>query len=333
MSYLNYLRFGSILLVILLHSAKQFVTNAGYYHLPSYKVMLAVNEITRAGVPLFFMISGYLLLQDPRTLECISFYRRRLSRILIPLTIWNLLYGVYYGMSPVTIFEHGINQGCAYHLWFLYTLLGIYLITPFLKRIVDGCTRGQLWWFLILIGFTGTIRPMINTVTPLYLYLFPPLMEGYIAYYLLGYLLGTMPSGGKRECWAAFFMIVTGFSLGVCGNYLLSSPEQLMLPFNFGYSINHFLLAGGIFLLARNCRWIDRQHASAAGRLLAALTFQIYFVHVLVMDLAVRWIPDAGPVLTVCTVFLMTSAGSILFSLGLHGAAFLVRKNLAHKPS
>lgn len=332
LSYLNYLRFGSILLVILLHSATQFVTNAAYYHLPSYQVILAVNEIGRAGVPLFFMMSGYLLLRNPRTLEFGSFYRRRLSRILIPLMIWNLVYGIHYGMSPGVIFEQTINQGCAYHFWFLYTLFGMYLITPFLKRIIDGCNRGQLWWLLILVGFTGTLRPMFNTVTPLYLYLFPPLMEGYIAYFLFGYVLGTMPSGGKREFFVAFFMTITGFFLGTMGNYLLSSPEQLTLPFNFGYSINHFLLAGGIFLLARNCRWLEQPSPSAVGRVLASLTFQIYFVHVLAMDVLAGFIPDVGPTLTIFIMFLMTSSGSTLFSLGLYGAARVLRKNLAHKP-
>lgn len=333
LSYLNYLRFGSILFVILLHSASPFVTNAAYYHLPSYKVVLAVNEIGRAGVPLFFMMSGYLLLRDSRTLECVPFYRRRMSRILIPLTIWNLVYGVHYGMTPVTVLENAINQGCAYHFWFLYTLLGIYLLAPFLKRIVDSCTRPQLWWFLLLIGFTGTLRPMFNTVTPWYLYLFSPLMEGYIAYFLFGYLLGTMPSGGKRERWAALFLTVTGFSLGFFGNYLLSSPENLSLPFNSGYSINHFLLAGGIFLLARNCRWLEYPAFRAVGRLAASLTFQIYFVHVLIMDWIAAFIPDAGPTLTIIIVFLMTGFGSILFSLGLHGVIRLLRRNLAHKPS
>lgn len=333
LSYLNYLRFGSILLVILLHSLTRFLTNAAYYHRPSYQVILALNEIGRAGVPLFFMMSGYLLLRDPRTLECGSFYRRRLSRILIPLTVWNLVYGVYYGMTPAAVVEHMINQGCAYHFWFLYTLLGIYLITPFLKRIIDGCTRGQLWWFLLLIGFTGTIRPMFNMVTPLYLHLFSPLMEGYIAYFLFGYLLGTMPCGGKRECLAAFLMSIAGFFLGITGNYLLSSPEQLTLPFNSGYSINHFLLAGGIFLLARNCRWVERPSPRAVGRVLASMTFQIYFVHVLVMDVTAGLLPDAGPMLTIVIVFLLTSSGSALFSFGLREAGRMIRKNLVCKPS
>lgn len=325
LSYLNYLRFGSILLVILLHSVSGFVVDPAYFPLPSYRLILACNEIGRAGVPLFFMMSGYLNLRDERTLDCAPFYRRRLSRILIPLVIWNGVYCLHYGKGIAAYFSESIHQGCAYHLWFLYTLLGIYLLSPFLKRIVDNCTRGQLWWLLILISFAGTLRPAFNLATPFYLYLFPSLMEGYIAYFLFGYLLGTMPAHRGREWAAGLCMVISGFTLGVLGNFLRSSQESLTLPFNSGYSLNHFLLAGGIFLLARNCRWMEHPRVRAAGRLLAALTFQIYFVHVLVMDLTAPWVPDAGPTLTICAVFVITTAGSILVSLGLHGVSRLLR--------
>lgn len=323
-SYLNYLRFGSILLVILLHSVSSFLTDPAYFPLPSYRLILICNEVGRAGVPLFFMMSGFLLLRDEKTCDCIPFYRRRLTRILIPLVIWNGVYCVHYGKGIAAYFSEMIHQGSAYHLWFLYTLLGIYLFAPFLKRIVDNCSRGQLWWLLALISFAGTLRPVFNLTTPFYLYLFPSLMEGYIAYFLFGYLLGTMPSH-RRECTVALCMAISGFIMGICGNYFLSSQEELLLPFNSGYSLNHFLLAGGIFLLARNCRWMEHQHAHTTGRLLAALTFQIYFVHVLIMDLTAPWIPDAGPVLTICVVFLVTAVGSILLSLGLYQMSQLLR--------
>lgn len=325
LSYLNYLRFGSILLVILLHCLTPFVENPHYYPLPSYKLILALNEIGRAGVPLFFMMSGFLLLRDPRTAEMASFYRRRLSRILLPLVIWNAVYCIHYHKGISAFFAETINQGSAYHHWFLYTLLGIYLIAPFLKQIVDHCSRKQLWWLLILISFTGTLRPMFNLSTPFYLYLFSPLMEGYLAYFLLGYLLGTMHSRGKKERLLAVLLVVSGFSLGALGNFLLSSPEAMTLPFNSGYSLNHFLLAGGIFLLARGCRWVEHPRVSSAGRLLSAITFQTYFVHVLVMDYAWSWIPDAGPTLAILVVFLLTVAGSILFSLVLHGLNRLLK--------
>ena len=138
----------------------------------------------------------------------VPFYKKRLSRILIPLVIWNAVYCVHYHKDVATYFAESINQGCAYHLWFLYLILGIYLLTPFLKQIVDHCTRSQLWWLLALICFAGTLRPLFNLATPFYLYLFPPMMEGYIGYFLFGYLLGTAPSAGKKEPLFALFLIL-----------------------------------------------------------------------------------------------------------------------------
>ena len=325
LSYLNYLRFGSILMVILLHCLSGFIVNPHFFPLPSYKLILAFNEIGRAGVPLFFMMSGYLLLRNPRTADCIPFYKKRLSRILIPLVIWNAVYCVHYHKDVGTYFAESINQGCPYHLWFLYMILGIYLLTPFLKQIVDHCTRKQLWWLLALICFAGTLRPLFNLTTPFYLYLFPSMMEGYIGYFLFGYLLGTAPSGKKNEPLLALLLLLSGFALGVFGNFLLSSQEQLTLPFNSGYSINHYLLAGGIFLLARSCRWMERPRAGSIGRLLSTLTFQIYFVHVLILERSASLLPDTGPIFIILLSFLITAMGSILFSLALHGISKLLR--------
>jgi len=324
-SYLNYLRFGAILMVILLHCVSGFVANSHYFLLPSYKLILAANEIGRAGVPLFFMMSGYLILRDPRTMDFASFYRRRLRRILPALIIWNAIYCVHYHKDISTFLAESIHQGCAYHLWFLYTLSGIYLFAPFLKQIVDRCTRKQLWWLLVLISFAGTLRPLFNLATPFYLYLFPSLTEGYISYFLFGYLLGTAPCLRKKTQIVAMLMVVSGFALGVVGNYQLSSPEQLTLPFNSGYSLNHFLLAGGIFLLARTCRWMEHRRIKSIGRLLSMVTFQIYFVHVLVMDYSGAWVPDVGPTLTILITFMITASGSILFSLALHGLGRLFK--------
>ena len=326
LSYLNYLRFGSILLVILLHCLSGFLTDPSFYPLRSYKLILLFNEIGRAGVPLFFMMSGYLLLNDPRTSDFSPFYKRRLSRILIPLCIWNAVYCLHYQKDILTFIKESLVEGCAYHLWFLYTLLGIYLLAPFLKMIVDYATRKQLWWLLILICFSGTLRPAFNMLTPLYVYLFPNLMEGYVGYFLLGYLLGTAPSGGKNDRWVALLATGAGMGLGVFGNYLLSSSENLSLPFNTGYSLNHYLLAGGIFLLARTFRWMERPYVRSVGKVLSALTFQIYFVHVLVLERIAALVPDAGPILVILISFLITTGISLLLSAVLYLVSCVLKK-------
>lgn len=310
LSYLNFLRFGAILLVILLHCLTGFLSDPAYYGGRSFGIILLFNELGRAGVPLFFMLSGYLMLRDGRTLDFTPFYRRRLTRILLPLAVWNVVYGLYFGMTPQEILAGSINQGCAYHLWFLYQLLGLYLLAPFLKRIVDSCTRKQLWWLLLLIAFPGTLRPLFNLATPFYLYLLSFLVEGYAAYFLLGYLLGT----AKPSRWdipGAVACLLVGVLLGIMGNQWGLRSEARELLFNYGYTLNHFLLAGGSFMLARRCGDLERPWLRRLGAQLAPLAFQVYFVHVLVME---AYEPSAAPIAAILLEWAVTAAVSLAFA-------------------
>ena len=84
-------------------------------------------------------------------------------------------------------------------MWFVYTMMGIYLAAPFLKRITDACTGRQLSLLLLLIIFPTSIRPLLNTVLPVYIYLFDPILEGYLGFFLMGYLLGHY-SPGRQMC-------------------------------------------------------------------------------------------------------------------------------------
>jgi len=315
LSYLNYIRISAILLVILRHCLIPFlnISFLGSSSPAERGLFLFLNELDGTGVPLFFMLSGFLMLRDGRTINILPFYQRRLQRILLPLILWNGIYALWYRMTFREFVAESINQGCAYHLWFMYQLLGLYLLAPFLKRLVDTCSRPQLWWLFIFIIFPGTLRPLWNIATPFYLFLFNPLIEVYAGYFLLGYLLGSTP----LKPWhlpMALMAILAGLGLGICGNYLCVVLGKESLFFSMGYTLNHFLLGAGFYLLARQLPFLNRLSWVKAGMNLASLTFQVYFVHVLVIDLYQKWAPELPPLATVGLEWLLTVAVSFTFA-------------------
>jgi surface polysaccharide O-acyltransferase-like enzyme len=109
------------------------------------------------SIPVFVMISGALLLDDVRQETAMQFYRRRMVRVGIPLVIWTVVYFV------VRVVVHGETLSVArvvrliltgdvyYHLWFLYMIFGLYLITPTLRSFIRYCPRSQRL-FLIVFG-------------------------------------------------------------------------------------------------------------------------------------------------------------------------------------
>lgn len=304
--FLDFLRCSAIFFVIVLHAMTPFITDATYYGKPSWYLCVLQNPINRIGVPIFFMISGFLMLSNPKTENISEFYKRRIPRIVIPLISWNLIYWVMNSVfigTPLRLsdfFTALINEGSCYHMWFAYTLLGIYLITPFLKRIVNACNDYQLLIFIGIILFPSTIRPILNTIFPFYTYLFPPLMEGYLGYYLIGYFIFKQQLSFKVRM-AVYTGGIIGYAVCVLGTLAASSSERIVLPFNGGYSFNHYLcaIAFTVFVRALLDRW-DRTHCSKRGYMerLSQLVFGVYWSHVLFLDIFGRLLGKMNTITT-----------------------------------
>jgi len=289
--YLDLLRVFAIMAVVLLHCIDSIVVMLPWFNTSSWRIAIVLNEIVRTGVPLFLMISGYLMLSDSRSADFSFFYKKRLPRIVIPLVMWCVIYYIFNGLrgDPMSVkgfIDMLINNGTTYHMWFVYTLFAIYLVTPFLKKMVDNLTSKQLLLLILIFIFPTTIRPFINTVAPIYIYLFDPIAEGYLGYFLLGYLLGKADMS-KLVRTLVIIGGAVGCAVGIVGNILLSKPEALNLFFNGGYTLNHYLFAAGLFVLARTLD--ERFNAPKVLRNIMARVsdsaFGIYWIHVLALTL------------------------------------------------
>lgn len=169
-TYLDFLRCLAIFLVISLHAMVPIINNAAFYGTVSWYFCVLGNAFCRAGVPLFFMISGFLLLKDPASTKVWEFYQKHIPRLVIPLISWNLIYYLYSVLSDSSPFlfsellRNFMNRGSSYHMWFVYSLIGVYFITPFLKRIIDACSPHELLAFLLIVIVPVAIIPMITRV-------------------------------------------------------------------------------------------------------------------------------------------------------------------------
>ncbi len=92
-------------------------------------------------------------------------------------------------------------------LWFMYTLIGLYLLAPVLSRWLNYASRTEIEFYLGLWGISlcfPIVRPVvnINTGDTGILYYF----TGYAGYFVLGYYLKQYP---KRIPWKALFPLLT----------------------------------------------------------------------------------------------------------------------------
>ncbi len=317
--YLDFLRCFAILMVVIVHSISPYIVNPELYGNSSWYVNLILNAFSRTGVPIFFMISGSLILSSESTKNFSMFYKKIITRILVPLFAWNVIYFAYNVIERnVTLnirdfFSLVINQGTEYHLWYLYTLLGIYLIAPFLKIVVDNCNFKQQCILLLLILFPTTISPFINATLPIYVNIFDPLFNGYIGCFLMGYILSNINNTVKNM---SLYSVIGIFGLlfSVAYHHINSSNTAINLYFNYGYSLCHYALSAAIFVIAKRA-FEKRTVFEKTITGLSKYSFGIYLIHILVIDLIMKYFMiDASPVISVGYIFFLTTTVSLLFT-------------------
>src|SRR3990167_4955287 len=83
--------------VIVIHVSDPFLTYPPYFGIggSSWWITNVINAFFRVSVPLFVVLSGYLLLDTTRSLNIKSFYKRRFVRVGIPTLFWLVFYFVW----------------------------------------------------------------------------------------------------------------------------------------------------------------------------------------------------------------------------------------------
>src|SRR5699024_2902032 len=82
------------------------------------------------------------------------------------------------------------------------------------------------------------------------IYLFGPLMEGCLGYFLLGYWLGRHPLH-RRVRYFLYALGIAGYLAGTVGNLMAASPQEISLPLDGGYSLQHYLTSSAVFVWVR----------------------------------------------------------------------------------
>ena len=106
------------------------------------------------------MLSGALLLNSRKEESVGSFYIRRASKVIIPLIAYYLL---LLSLNHEVGFLPPKNLGAAFkriltgapdvgpHLWLIYTIVALYLITPFFRVMVQHLTDKMLFAMAVVI--------------------------------------------------------------------------------------------------------------------------------------------------------------------------------------
>ena len=118
------------------------------------------DTFVRSCVPLFIIASSYL--QFPIHYSTGEFFKLRALRILVPFAIWTVVYACVWG-EPAENFKNlllNFNYSSG-HLWFVYMLIGVYLLMPLLSPWAEKVGKKELQAYLGIWLFT-TLIPLFR---------------------------------------------------------------------------------------------------------------------------------------------------------------------------
>ena len=339
-AWVDLLRVIACFLVVFSHCCDPFVAhfNADY---SKFLQGCGFGSAVRCCVPLFAMMTGVLLFPVKSTLG--EFYSKRLKRLLVPIVFWSLalpvMYYVYFQLAGSTTspsvdmstftgemtlqkmytFIFNFNYDTT-PLWYLYMLVGLYLVIPVFSSWMQQASQKDLKLFLKVWGIT-LFLPYIKMFAPALGYLGNYghmglygecdwnaygsfyYVSGFIGYLVLAHYLVKYPLDWSWKKLAAIGipMWVVGYAI-TYGGYVLMNEK---FPGNYAYleilwlfsGINVFMMTFPIFLAIQKTNINSRPWLSR----MASMTFGIYLCHFVFVqmgyDFYLHVLPEAVPTL------------------------------------
>ncbi|WP_225048476.1 acyltransferase [Lacticaseibacillus kribbianus] len=311
--YFDALRALGCLLVVLTHVTAQFLV--GPPDRSFWVVTAVLNNATRAAVPLFIMISGALFLDPARPASFGRILRKNVARLLAVLVVWNVIYAAaeWVRSHDWSAVIHTLVLG-PFHLWFLYVLIGCYLMVPLLRPIT--AKPALMAWALTLgTAFTvlpATLRPFLRPDSPVLALLTQfhvPTLGSYVFYFVLGYALHKLTLT-RAQTWL-IAAAGDGGTLAMIWLTQLASDAAGHLDQAFQANLGLWILlqAAGWFVLAK--AYADRP--SRATSWLSAVSLPVYLVHPLALGVLMRLGLVTPHLAKLLVVYLLVLGGSLVF--------------------
>lgn len=319
--WIDLLRVIACGLVVFAHCCDPFVA-----HFDANREMFLTGvfagSLARPSVPLFAMMTAVLLLPIKSGTTIDGFYKKRIGRIIAPLVFWSLalplMAFIYFTVLNPGTANPQLSVGdytaatlvqrlCTFifnfnfdttPLWYLYMLIGLYIVMPIINSWLTQATRKEIKTILYIWGFT-LFLPYIKMAAPALgyagnyghtgllgecdwnVYGTFYYISGFIGYIILAYYLKRYPLNWSRKKTMAIClpMFAVGYAITSVG-YVVTNEY---FPGNYAYleilwyftGINVFMMTFPIFVTAQMLNTRPRKWLSKAAK----FTFGVYLCH------------------------------------------------------
>ena len=267
---IDILRIFAFVFIVMLHTLNR------QYGLTVWMSGYAVISI---GVNLFIMISGYLLLDKTETVK--EFFRKRFFSILPLFIIFNIIYIFFYNHSFITI-----KKISAPHFWYIYMILGLYLLTPWLRKVLQYAEK-ETFYVVVLWFLCNVLNPYMQ------FFRFPKIpfshfpITGFIGYYILGYYLKKYRYKLEKIPFICVIGVyITGFLISVLSTkYVLVTTGNRISDFFDKNSLGTFFMSVSFFIF-----WIkfNFKNRNKVIRMISDSTYFAYLIHIIILHYVIK---------------------------------------------
>ena len=321
-AYLDVLRVFSIFCMILLHVSAENYTSIDVtsFH---WQVLNIYGSAVRFCVPVFVMISGVVFLNPSKNIAVKTLFSKRILRLVTAFIFWSVVYAVFSAVfiksSTDGTIKHFIGRvlGGHYHQWFIFMIVGLYLIIPLIRNITAD--KKQAEYFLILSFIFALVLPAIQLI---------PMKEltdviaifkranfnfviGFPVYFVGGHYFATytVSKRTKRIIYllgilSLLFTIIATSVLSVYKSKAISALYDYLLPTTAFVALSVFLF----FKNAVSKLKLSGKHMEML-LLFSKCSFGMYLVHVLFLESLKKFdfltiIPNAIIAVPVVSIFI-----------------------------
>lgn len=288
--YLEAIRIFAVILVIFNHT-DGFIYYTATNNIFTYLYSLFFAVFCRSAVPLFFMITGAVLLDREETLS--TLLKKRILKILLVLIAvsfayyaFDMLLGRIEGAGFADFMNKLMTNQIRDSFWFLYAYLFLLLTLPFFRKMAPFLNDKLMLYLVCLKGLEAFIVPLYNLWFNKAVTYDAGFAEGYIYYSLLGYYMSHTGIEQFRKVKTAilgiFLLMLIALNMGImyllyqkCGMYQLAGLDFFV-----------FLTAPLLWLIVG--RSADKiQNGSKLSRCVVTLGGCVFGIYL--FDNLVRW--------------------------------------------
>lgn len=279
-------------MVILIHVSPDYSVNGS-----ENLVALTIQSIVRAGLPIFFILSGYYSLNNPiGTLK--KFYIKRISAVIIPFIIYSYIHFLYvsldfgvhasiYNIFNInTIYHFALNimqgpNGSEYgfsskHFWFVYWIIGLYILTPAIRVLLSNISEKKAIYSILIILVIHSYELYAKNIPFVASHFYPiqllPNLDIWLIYFIIGGLIYRIDTSNFKVIPLSLiiiFYIIT----------IVLTMENPTSRSQISNGTNMIILSMSVFILFRN---LKVKKYKKEIEFLSSKTYGIYLCHIFV---------------------------------------------------